>query len=107
MFISCQHTGLWLRFLRGATAWCSAGMVAALTWLSASPHAHEELHEDAHHEEHRCAIVLFAQGLVAALTALCAVPALIVWRNIAWALPLSLRFSTPRFLRPPGRGPPR
>jgi len=118
------------RFFAGAFACVLSVLVFALGLLAVSPDIHARLHTHAHldhdHDEAgapadhvhsdgahlpaddaNCAIVLFAQGVSLPLElprVTAPQPQVLVEFN-----PLSrdeLRFSPPRYLHPPGRGPP-
>jgi hypothetical protein len=89
---------------------CLGGFLAALVLflaaMAVSPAAHGELHQNAGHPEHQCAITMFAQG---AEPAHCAV-------EIAWSLESAetgaaaahvfAEVAEPAHLRPPASGPP-
>jgi succinate dehydrogenase hydrophobic anchor subunit len=88
------------------TALALAVLVVVLGVLAFAPAAHEHLHGDDHgHGEHSCAIVLFAQGITTAATALALVAgfhrlaSVVVEPQWLW-VPIS-----PRRL-PPACGPP-
>jgi hypothetical protein len=90
--------------LVGATA--AILLLLLLGFLAADTHAHEAIHDDAHHPEHECVITLFAQGHLIELsapTAVADVPdALFV---AALNSPSPVR-STRRYWLPPSCGPP-
>ena len=46
----------------------SVGLVLLLNLLAASPSLHEWFHADAGHEDHQCAVTLFAHGQVDSAT---------------------------------------
>jgi hypothetical protein len=98
-------TPLALAFRRCLAAGAAA-LVLLLTFLSASPEAHEHLHEDADHAEHSCAVVLFAHGLTFVLEVISARAPATAW-NAFVALPDRELFLTAApHLHPPERGPP-
>jgi hypothetical protein len=86
-----------------------AAGLAALVWtlslLAYAPTAHEHLHDDAHHEDHHCAIVLLAQGVdVAASAVRVPVPEFRL-TTLPVAAPAEVVLPEARLL-PPACGPP-
>ena len=81
-------------------------LVLLLAVMAASPAAHHWLHADAGHEDHECAITLYAQGITttAAILAL----AVVTWRLLGLSLDVrdELFLAIPRYLHVPGRAPP-
>jgi hypothetical protein len=53
-----------VRFGRAAIATLLVAMVLLLDAMAAAPALHEWFHADAGHEEHQCAVTLFAHGQV-------------------------------------------
>ena len=103
MFIRSHHHALQPR--RQALAATLALLVLALGLLSVAPQVHGEIHDDAHHAEHSCAIDWFASGVTMAL-------AVVIFRPVAL---IALGSITPvtrvaaiaaKWEQPPGRGPP-
>jgi hypothetical protein len=93
--------------LSRACALLLTGTVLMLAILAASPAAHHWLHADADHEDHECAITLYAQGITTAAVGVAL--AVIVWRllGLSRSAGIELFLSAPRFLHLPGRAPPR
>lgn len=56
----------WVRLV----AACAAALVLWLSWMAVDSHAHAELHGDASHGDHRCAITEFSHGATTVLAAL-------------------------------------
>jgi hypothetical protein len=83
-----------------------ASLVLFLAAMAASPVAHGELHHDACHADHECAITMFAQGAEPVQSAI----------EVAWSIgrvesrvPATQPFAgveEPAHLRPPASGPP-
>ena len=83
-----------------------AALVLLLSILAADPAAHRWLHADSDHEDHTCAIVLFAHGLTSALAEV--VLTLVAWRllsGLGWAGEV-LHLAAPGYLLQPACGPP-
>lgn len=59
---------------KAATAALLTLVVVMLGFLAVSPHAHEQVHEDADHPTHECAVTLFSHGKVDAASAPVVVP---------------------------------
>ena len=92
----------WQRLL----ALAGAAMVLALAVLTASPDLHGILHSaDADHDD-ACAIVLFADGVTAADGEIDGVEAGLVASAANAIPPAEARWSPPRYLHRPERGPP-
>ena len=83
------------------------GTVLLLAILAASPDAHRWLHADSDHEDHECAITLYAQGVTTAVVGVAL--AIVAWRllGLSQSAGIELFLSAPRFLHLPGRAPPR
>lgn len=106
---SVRTTPAFARRTRDAFAWLLAGLVLALSLLTAAPALHERLHSHDHavaHDDSGCAVTLFGQGVTAPLALpqleapadrwiVATPPAHKIW------LPVSAHD-----LHPPGRGPP-
>ena len=77
-----------------------------LAILAASPAAHHWLHADADHEDHECAITLYAQGITSAVVGFAL--AIVTWclLGLARSVRVELFLSVPRYLHLPGRAPP-
>jgi hypothetical protein len=94
---------------RPIVRWTAAGcalLVWALGLLAASPLLHTELHVDAHHAEHACAVTIFHQG-VEDTGAAQPQPA-VIWRLVerVAVAPSALRWTETGGLLPPSCGPP-
>jgi hypothetical protein len=94
---------------RPLVRWTAAGC-ALLVWvlglLAASPKLHSQLHADAGHAQHTCAVTIFHQGVEDTGAAL---PQLVVaWRVVgdAAATPAVRILTEARGLLPPSCGPP-
>jgi len=83
------------------------GTVLMLALMAASPAAHHWLHADSDHENHECAITLYAQGITTALVGVAL--AVVAWRQLelSQSAATELFLAAPRFLHLPGRAPPR
>lgn len=105
--MSRAHRTPFADFLRRLVAAGGAVLVLALTVFAASPALHGHLH-DATHTEHdeSCPIVLFASSADAPATPLAAPVPLTTARTLAPGIVRELFLSSPRYLRPPERGPP-
>ena len=92
--------------LSRACALLLTGTVLLLAILAASPAAHHWLHADADHDDHECAITLYAQGIAPA--GIVFVLAIVVWRLLGLAQRAGTEWfvSPPRYLHLPGRAPP-
>lgn len=86
----------------------SAALVFALTVFAASPVAHDRLHDHDHpaQAEDRCAVVLFADGVVPMLDPLAVTPPAPIARDFVAATAADIFLVSPRYLRQPERGPP-
>lgn len=107
---SARTTPAFARRTRDAFAWVLAGLVLALSLLTAAPAVHEHLHADDHavaHDDSGCAVTLFGQGVTTPL-ALPEVEAP-AGRWIVTIPPVheTLPPVSVHGLHPPGRGPPR
>ena len=81
--------------------------ILMLVILTACPEAHHWLHADADHQEHTCAITLYAQGATTALVGL--MLTIVTWRleGLADVDGTELCLSASHYLHLPGRAPPR
>ena len=81
-------------------------LVLLLCVLAACPAAHEWFHHDAGHEDHECAVTLFAHGVTTALAVVAV--AVVAWRLIGRVDAPKREFQLPASTRllPPGRAPP-
>jgi hypothetical protein len=81
-----------------------------IVWLlgvfSASPMLHVELHGDADHADHACAITLFQQGVESTPAAAPLAGAPIARTEVRGAAPLAILPAAPRYWLPPHCGPP-
>jgi len=83
------------------------GVVVALGVFAASPNLHEQLHHNGQLSlDDGCAVVLFAGGVSVPLAPITVLPAPSTGRGLAWVEAEELLLEAPRFLLPPGRGPP-
>jgi len=83
-----------------------AALVLFLAAMAVSPAAHGELHHNANHAEHQCAITMFAQGVEPAH---CAVDVASSLELAATGAQIAREFAgvaEPAHLRPPASGPP-
>lgn len=92
--------------LKVSVAAASIALVLALAALAVSPEAHARLHNEADHQNHACAVTLFAHGVFADIT-----PVEAVMPEPAWQAPIHaearvLFLQVPRYLRLPERAPP-
>ena len=93
---------------RAAAAGCAA-LVLALTILAASPGAHGLLHDGGHddgHNDHSCAVVMFANGVSLTVAPDAIVPPTIVVQGMSPVAAARIFLVSPRYLRQPERGPP-
>lgn len=90
---------------RRAVAGALAAIVFGLGLLAVAPAAHEHLHADAHHGEHTCAVVLFAQGVLATGVALL-LAAPMRHPSVALVMPAPVGVADPARRLPPACGPP-
>ena len=83
-----------------------AMLVLLLAILAADPAAHRWLHADSDHEDHSCAVVLFAHGLTSALAAVVLV--LVAWRllSVLGRAGEVLQLAAPSYFLQPACGPP-
>jgi hypothetical protein len=89
-----------------ATAAFLAALVLVLAVLAVCPALHEWLHPDACHEDHECAVTLFAHGITPVLAEIIlAVIAVCFVAAVAPAL-ATLYLAPPRYWLHPERGPP-
>ncbi|MFT3867723.1 MAG: hypothetical protein QM715_04400 [Nibricoccus sp.] len=99
------HSLLTKELFKQALASVAVALVLLLTFLSASPQAHEWLHVDAGQTEHECAITLFSHATEAPLVAV--LLAVVIWRRESFVCKASVVFvSLPDFRLLPGRAPP-
>jgi hypothetical protein len=81
-------------------------MVWLLGILAASPQLHSELHDEADHTDHVCAVTLFSQGMenpMPTATFVVEPPVLLIARLIPFE---PARVESPEDWLQPGRGPP-
>lgn len=92
--------------IRRVAAVCALGLFLWLNLLLVFPHLHlGTCGHDAHSEQHRCAVTLFAKGLVDAPPATVIVEAPAVVSLYTAPLP-SPMLATADVVPPPGRAPP-
>jgi hypothetical protein len=86
-----------------------AGLLAvtilAMGVMAIAPNLHEELHHDADHPEHSCAIDTFAQGVTPVTPSESGVSPFIVADQLT-ATFASIDLPSVAFRQPPGRAPP-
>lgn len=106
---SARTTPSFARRTRDAFAWVLAGLVLALSLLTAAPALHEHLHADDHavaHDDSGCAVTLFGQGVTTPL----ALPQVeapdIRPADPTFPAQTELFLTATPDLHPPGRGPP-
>ena len=89
-----------------ATAALLAALVLVLAVLAVCPELHEWLHPDAGHEDHECAVTLFAHGITPALATV--ILAVVAARFVEAVVTecAALYLSAPRYRLRPERGPP-
>ncbi len=97
---------------KGALVWMLAGLVLALTLLTASPVLHAWLHSHDHspaavaHNDSGCAITLYQQGVTTPLEFPQVTPPQVTWVK-SFAVPAETRVHTgPDHRLQPVRGPP-
>ena len=95
----------WSRWQAWLATGCAA-LVLALAILAADPAAHRWIHADSDHEDHTCAVVLFAHGLMSALAEV--VLTLVAWRlfSVLSRHGELLCLAAPSYLLLPACGPP-
>lgn len=94
-------------FLRRLTAIGCGGLLLALTVLAASPRLHERVHRaDNTAGEDGCAVVLFANGIVLAATAVAVAAPRRTWVACTFVAYQEIWLVASRYLRQPERGPP-
>jgi hypothetical protein len=95
----------WNRWLALIATGCAA-LVLLLAILAADPSAHRWLHADSDHEDHSCAVVLFAHGLTSALAEI--ILTLVAWRllSVLGRAGEVLHLATPSYFLQPACGPP-
>jgi hypothetical protein len=81
-------------------------MILGLLILAASPEIHVCIHNDASHEDHDCAVVLFAQGVTADLELPAITPPDENWSECLRVALSKISLKPPRYLHQPERGPP-
>jgi hypothetical protein len=103
MFVTARHQA---SRLGRAVALGLSALVLLLAVLAVCPAAHEWLHPDAGHEDHECAITLFAHGITAAFAGVAL--AGVAWRliRLVFAGAAEWDLAAPRFRLLPGRAPP-
>jgi len=99
------HLYRWNRWPALIAAGC-ATLVLLLAILAANPDAHHWLHADSDHEDHSCAVVLFAHGLTSALAGITLT--LVAWRllSLLGRAGEVLRLAAPSYFLQPACGPP-
>jgi hypothetical protein len=95
----------WNRWPALIAAGC-ATLVLLLAILAADPSAHRWLHADSDHEDHSCAVVLFAHGLTSALAEI--ILTLVAWRllSVLGRAGEVLHLAAPAYFLQPACGPP-
>lgn len=103
LFLKTRHK---LTFQRRFFAILMAVTVLMLALLSASPAAHRWLHADSDHDDHECAITLYAQGVTAALVGVVLLLVARCPQELVRSVEELLIVQT-HYLHVPGRAPPR